>query len=106
MARLPRFILPGQPQHVILRGNNRTEIFWVGTDYRFYLDKLRLAWEKYDGDIHANVSMTNPRALTHYTPRRAEFEQSLESAGTLSCAVFNHCYGAPVRYGKGATKLL
>ena len=23
MARLPRFILPGQPQHVIQRGNNR-----------------------------------------------------------------------------------
>lgn len=25
MARLPRFVIPGQPQHVILRGNNRTD---------------------------------------------------------------------------------
>ncbi len=23
MARLPRFVLPGQPQHIIQRGNNR-----------------------------------------------------------------------------------
>ncbi len=27
MARLPRFVIPGQPQHIILRGNNRAEIF-------------------------------------------------------------------------------
>ncbi len=27
MARLPRFVLPGQPQHVIQRGNNRQDIF-------------------------------------------------------------------------------
>lgn len=27
MARLPRFVIPDQPQHVILRGNNREEIF-------------------------------------------------------------------------------
>ena len=27
MARLPRFVLPGHPQHVIQRGNNRSAIF-------------------------------------------------------------------------------
>ena len=27
MARQPRFILPGQPQHVVQRGNNRQPIF-------------------------------------------------------------------------------
>jgi len=25
MARLPKFVIPDQPQHVILRGNNRAE---------------------------------------------------------------------------------
>ena len=39
MARLPRFVIPGQPQHVILRGNNRMEIFCADADYRFYLEK-------------------------------------------------------------------
>jgi hypothetical protein len=38
VARLPRFIIPGQPQHIILRGINRTAIFSGEADYRFYLD--------------------------------------------------------------------
>lgn len=37
MARLPRFIRPGHPQHVIVRGNNRDPIFNADEDYRFYL---------------------------------------------------------------------
>ena len=41
MARLPRFALPGQAQHVIQRGNNRALIFADDADYRFYLKKLR-----------------------------------------------------------------
>ena len=41
MARLPRFNLPGQPQHVIVRGNNREPIFYADEDYQFYLTKLR-----------------------------------------------------------------
>ena len=43
MARLSRFVIPGQPQHVILRGNNRTEIFCADADYQFYLEKLQQA---------------------------------------------------------------
>lgn len=37
MARQTRFILPGQPQHVIQRGNNRQPIFATQRDYEFYL---------------------------------------------------------------------
>lgn len=59
MARLPRFTLPGQPQHVIQRGNNRAEIFCAPEDYRFYLDKLRAAAARHGCDIHAYVLMTN-----------------------------------------------
>lgn len=40
MARLSRFVLSGQPQHVIQRGNNRQAIFRADEDYRFYLEKL------------------------------------------------------------------
>jgi len=38
MARLPRFVLPGHPQHVIVSGNNRDLIFNAYEDYRFYLE--------------------------------------------------------------------
>ena len=33
MARQPRFVLPGHPQHVIVRGNNREPIFYADEDY-------------------------------------------------------------------------
>jgi len=59
MARLPRFVLPGQPQHVIQRGNNRQAIFRAEDDYLFYLDKLLEAANKHQCDIHAYVLMTN-----------------------------------------------
>jgi len=59
MARLPRFVIPGQPQHVIQRGNNRQDIFRAEDDYHFYLEKLNAAAEKHQCDIHAYVLMTN-----------------------------------------------
>lgn len=59
MARLSRFVLPGQPQHVIVRGNNRSEIFCADADYRFYLEKLQQACEKHGCAVHAYVLMTN-----------------------------------------------
>lgn len=43
MAHIPRFDLPGQPQHVNQRGNNRSVIFVTDEDYRFFLEKLHSA---------------------------------------------------------------
>jgi putative transposase len=43
MPRLPRYILPGVPQHIIQRGNNRQAIFAAEGDYIAYLDWLKRA---------------------------------------------------------------
>ena len=59
MARMPRYVIPGQPQHVIQRGNNRQPIFGADSDYNFYLEKLKDASKKHECDIHAYVLMTN-----------------------------------------------
>ena len=40
MARLPRLNLPGVPQHVIQRGNNREACFFEEQDFKVYLSKL------------------------------------------------------------------
>ena len=40
MARLPRYVIPGQPQHIIQRGNNRQLIFAAEADYQFIRDAL------------------------------------------------------------------
>ncbi len=59
MARQPRFLLPGYPQHVIQRGNNRNKIFAEDTDYIFYVDTLSEACNRFMCRIHAYVLMTN-----------------------------------------------
>ena len=55
MARLPRFVLAGPSQHVILRGNNREPIFYADDEYRFYLEKLKQACNKHLCDVHAHL---------------------------------------------------
>jgi len=59
MARLPRFVLPGYPQHVIQRGNNRQQILVEEADYWFLWEKLLSAAEKFHCDIHAYTLMPN-----------------------------------------------
>jgi putative transposase len=59
MPRPPRAFLPGLPQHLIQRGNNRTAIFAADADYTFYLDCLHTASLQHGVTIHAYVLMTN-----------------------------------------------
>jgi putative transposase len=40
MARLPCYVIPGQPQHIIQNGNNRQAIFAAEADYQFFRDAL------------------------------------------------------------------
>ena len=46
MARLPRYFVPAQPQHIILRGNNRQAIFAAKQDYLFFRDSRRQAYRR------------------------------------------------------------
>lgn len=59
MPRQQRYRLPGVPQHVIQRGNNRQVTFFDKSDYRKYLECLRESAEKQGCAIHAYVLMTN-----------------------------------------------
>jgi len=59
MARMQRIVIPGQPLHILQRGNNRSATFFAEEDYRYYLDSLKIASAKYECAIHAYVLMTN-----------------------------------------------
>ena len=59
MARKPRLDVPGYPQHVMQRGNNRGVCFFDGSDYLAYLEFLGLALHKARCSLHAYVLMTN-----------------------------------------------
>ncbi len=92
MARLPRFSLPGQPQHVIVRGNNRSEIFCADEDYRFYLEKLKLACEKHGCSLHAYVLMTNHVHLLITPWEEDSIGKSLQMIGRYYVQYFNYTY--------------
>ena len=92
MARLPRFVITGQPQHVIQRGNNRQDIFRADEDYRFYLEKLSDATKKHRCDIHAYVLMTNHVHLL-VTPHTEDgIGKMMQMLGRYYVQYFNHCY--------------
>ena len=59
MARLPRLTVTGYPQHVILRGNNRQDIFRNTADYQRMLDLIEQHSREQGVEIHAYVLMTN-----------------------------------------------
>jgi len=92
MARLPRYILPGQPQHVIQRGNDRQNIFKDNADYEFYLEKLAAAITKHNCDLHAYVLMTNHVHLL-VTPRdKDSIGKMMQMIGRYYVQYFNKKY--------------
>lgn len=92
MARQPRYVLPGQPQHVIQRGNNRTAIFSRDEDYYFYLHCLSEACVTHQCDVHAYVLMPNHVHLL-VTPRRASsISKAMQSVGARYAQYVNSTY--------------
>jgi putative transposase len=92
MARLPRFVIPGQPQHVIIRGNNRQPIFCDDSDYRFLLEKMSQACEKHDCEIHAYVLMTNHIHLLITPQTEQSIGKAIQSVGRYYVQYFNYMY--------------
>ncbi|HYN79588.1 MAG TPA: transposase [Lamprocystis sp. (in: g-proteobacteria)] len=92
MARLPRFILPGVPQHVIQRGNSRQPILFQEEDYWFLWEKIGAAADKFDCKIHAYVLMPNHFHLliTPYTENG--IGKLMQYVGRYYVQYFNSCY--------------
>ncbi|PHS31697.1 MAG: transposase [Methylophaga sp.] len=92
MARLPRFVIVDQPQHVIVRGNNRDPIFLADEDYQFYLEKLKQACEKHTCDLHAYVLMTNHVHLLITPHTEQGLSKVMQMIGRYYVQYFNHSY--------------
>ena len=92
MARLPRYVIPGQPQHIIQRGNNRQDIFATETDYQFFRDALVEASAKYGLAIHAYVWMTNHIHLLATPTQENSISKVFQSVGRKYVQYFNFTY--------------
>jgi putative transposase len=81
MARLGRYFVPGQPLHVIQRGNDRSAIFFADDDYARYREWLIAASAEHGVSVHAHVLMTNHVHLL-LTPETAEsLPRAMQSLG-------------------------
>lgn len=59
MPRRPRLDLPGIPQHIVQRGNDRQPCFFQEVDYVRYLQELRELALRQHCTVHAYALMTN-----------------------------------------------
>ena len=89
MARLPRFVIPGQPQHVLQRGNNRETVFVADEDYQYYLSILKEACQKYPCDLHAYVLMTNHIHMLITPHAENNISKVMQSLGRYYVKYFN-----------------
>ncbi|PCI68509.1 MAG: transposase [Piscirickettsiaceae bacterium] len=92
MARLPRYYIKDQPQHIIQRGNNREPIFAANEDYLFYLECLQEAAKRHDLSIHAYVLMTNHVHILASPQATDSIPKTLQSVGRRYVQYFNHSY--------------
>ncbi len=93
MARLPRFSAPGQPQHVIQRGNNRAPLFASSNDFLVFKECLQAALKRTGCEIHAYVLMTNHLHLLMSQPQSGSIGRVMQSAGGRYVRFFNRRMG-------------
>lgn len=59
MPRIPRLVVPGEPHHIVQRGNRRLPTFFCDDDYQYYLEVMREWCDKHGVEIWAYCLMTN-----------------------------------------------
>jgi len=92
MPRQPRYNLPGLPQHVIQRGNNRQDVFFDDGDYQRYLSDLGDIAADTGCQIHAFVLMTNHVHLLVTPTVSNGISKLMQGLGRRYVAYINHHY--------------
>jgi len=92
MARQPRFTIPGIPQHIIQRGNNREPCFYAGEDYCRYRDDLADAARKSKAVVHAYVFMTNHVHLLVTPQHEYSISHMMQDLDRKYVRYVNHTY--------------
>ena len=93
MARQPRFDLPGIPQHVVQRGNNRLPCFLDDLDRQRYLQCLRQALGRFGCRLHAYVLMSNHVHLLLTPGEEGALSRLMHTFSRNYAALFNGRHG-------------
>ena len=92
MPRLPRFIVPGQPHHIVQRGNNHCDIFNTESDFECFRDYLQKARIHHGCHIHAYILMTNHFHLLITPDSEDSIAKTIQSVGRRYVQYFNKAY--------------
>jgi putative transposase len=93
MARLPRLTVTGYPHHVILRGNNRQDIFKTTADYQRMLSLLEEHGRVQGVDVHAYVLMGNHLHLLLTPQQDQALPKMMQAVGRSYVQTFNKVHG-------------
>jgi putative transposase len=93
MARTLRIDMPGVPQHLITRGNDRAPCFFEDADRQVYLRCLAQAAGVTGCDLHAYVLMTNHVHLLATGNTGGAVSRMMQVVGTRYARYVNRTYG-------------
>jgi len=93
MARLPRLLVPGYPVHLVVRGNDRQDIFRSEGDRVFFHRCLVEKTTQHDVRIHAYVFMTNHVHLLASDEEPGALGKVIQAMGRRYVSYFNYLYG-------------
>ena len=98
MPRLPRIDLPGVPQHLVVRGNNRSVMFRDDADRIIFLRYLDEALDACACDLHAYVLMGNHVHLLATGHAAGELSELMQRVGRKFARIVN------LRWGRTGTR--
>ena len=92
MARLPRYKIRNQPQHIIQRSIEGLQIFFEQQDYQYYHDCLEAAAYNYDLKIHAYALMPDHVHILASPGGEDSIPRTLQSLGRNYVQYYNECH--------------
>lgn len=93
MPRAPRIDIPGFPQHVVQRGNNRQPCFFRTVDRVKYLETLGEYARAFGCAVHAYVLMTNHVHLLMTPGSEGAVSRTLQAVGRRYVRWLNNAAG-------------
>jgi putative transposase len=92
MARLPRYSIINQPQHIIQQGRDGQQIFFEDQDYQYFHDCLDAAAYNYQLEVHAYVLMPDHVHILATPGNTNSISRTTQSIGRNYVQYFNECY--------------
>jgi len=92
MARLPRYAIANQPQHIIQQGRDGQQIFFEDQDYQYFHDCLDAAAYNYQLEVHAYVLMPDHVHILATPGNTDSISRTTQSIGRNYVQYFNESY--------------